>query len=86
MTEGVTDDGKIQIVTIAVGALPVTGIVPIGTEMEIEAEQFSEAWMKPKNAASAKKAKAIVEKRRAEREEEQEKRRLAREMILSLGK
>lgn len=46
-------DQEVSIVTTEIGALPVSGLVPVGTNRTIKVSDFSRAWMKPADKASA---------------------------------
>lgn len=48
----------VPVVATSRGALPVSGIVEVGTQFEIEPAAFSAAWMRPANPAAAKAIKA----------------------------
>lgn len=54
---------EIMVISTALGALPVKGLIPIGEKFMIQVEQFSEAWMKPASAIATKAVKAELAKR-----------------------
>lgn len=45
---------KAHVIATVRGALPVTGLVEPGARFEIDPALFSDVWMKPADAASAK--------------------------------
>lgn len=57
------DKDTISVITTAVGATPINGLVAVGTKMDIQVALFSPTWMKPANAKSAKAVKTEMEAR-----------------------
>jgi hypothetical protein len=49
------DRYQIEVRTTAIGAMPESGLVPVGKVMKVPYTSFSEAWMKPSTVAQKNK-------------------------------